>query len=103
MAREGFSVDAVRAMAGHKDHRTAQGYAHAKSRAGDAARLSDRFASDLFDRELALDGQVRTVGRGPRRRPTSAASLPAPGRKPWLSRRVTRSSTTEETLGAMRR
>ena len=43
MAREGFSVDAVRAMAGHKDHRTAQGYAHAKSRAGDAARLSERF------------------------------------------------------------
>ncbi len=44
MAREGFSVDAVRAMAGHKDHRTAQGYAHAKSRGGDAARLSERFA-----------------------------------------------------------
>ncbi len=54
IAREGFSVDAVRAMAGHKDHRTAQGYAHAKSRAGDAARLSERFASDLFDRELAV-------------------------------------------------
>ncbi len=53
MAREGFSVDAVRAMAGHKDHRTAQGYAHAKSRVGDAARLSERFASDLFAAELA--------------------------------------------------
>jgi integrase len=53
MAREGFSVDAVRAMAGHKDHRTAQGYAHAKSRAGDAARLSERFTSELFSPELA--------------------------------------------------
>jgi hypothetical protein len=53
MAREGFSVDAVRAMAGHKHHRTAMGYAHAKSRAGDAARLSERFESDLFTTDLA--------------------------------------------------
>ncbi len=44
MAPEGFTVDAVRAMVGHEDHRTAQGYAHAKSRGGDAARLSERFA-----------------------------------------------------------
>ena len=52
MAREGFSVDAVRAMAGHKDHRGAQGYAHAKSRAGDAARLSERFNSNVFSADL---------------------------------------------------
>ncbi len=40
-------------MTGHKDHRTAQGYAHAKSRGGDAARLSERFASKVFGADLA--------------------------------------------------
>jgi integrase len=39
-AREGFGADRVQQMAGHEDPRTAQRYAHARSAADDAARLS---------------------------------------------------------------
>lgn len=39
-AREGFGADRVQQMAGHEDARTAQRYAHARSAADDAARLS---------------------------------------------------------------
>jgi integrase len=41
-AREGFGADRVQQMAGHEDPRTAQRYAHARSAADDAARLSAR-------------------------------------------------------------
>jgi integrase len=48
-AREGFSADRVQQLAGHEDPRTAQGYAHPRSRAADADRLSD--ALDALIRE----------------------------------------------------
>jgi integrase len=44
-AREGFSADRVQQLAGHEDPRTAQGYAHPRSRAKDADRLSEALAA----------------------------------------------------------
>lgn len=53
IAREGFGIDKVRAFAGHADARTAQRYAHAKSRSSDAEELSRRFECEDFGPELA--------------------------------------------------
>ncbi|HET6505612.1 MAG TPA: site-specific integrase [Baekduia sp.] len=49
-AREGFGADRVQQMAGHEDARTAQRYAHARSAADDADRLT-----------AALEAQLPTV------------------------------------------
>jgi hypothetical protein len=46
-AREGFGADRVQQMAGHEDARTAQRYAHARSAADDAERLSVVLAAQM--------------------------------------------------------
>jgi integrase len=59
-AREGFSADRVQQLAGHEDPRTAQGYAHPRSRADDADRLSDQLDSLIAaDDALALLSRAR--------------------------------------------
>lgn len=56
-AREGFGADRVQQMAGHEDARTAQRYAHARSAADDADRLTAALEAQMP--AVAVEDEVR--------------------------------------------